>query len=299
MKPGSIKPVYLLAAFLLIGLSTLALVSWDRKQGGDDHQRYYQDFQDTPKKKNNVVREKKVRDLDDAMEEMDNVNMDEIMANVQKEIAEAMKSVDAAKIQKEVADAMKEVNMEKIMQEVQQAMKSIDFDAMQKEIKEAMKDIDAAKIQKEVNEAMKEVDMEKIKKEISEAMSKVDMAKIKAEIESAQKINTEEMQEQMKKVQEELKGIGPKIEKEMAEAKVSIEKAKAELKEYKGFVDGLEKDGLINKKEDYTIKHKDGELMINGKKASEQIYNKYRSFLEKHKSFNIEKDKDDFDFDMD
>ena len=40
-----------------------------------------------------------------------------------------------------------------------------------------------------------------------------------------------------------MKDLGPKIEKEMEKAKVEIEKAKAEMKEYKEFVDGLEKMG--------------------------------------------------------
>ena len=107
------------------------------------------------------------------------------------------------------------------------------------------------------------------------------------------------LDEEMKKLREEMKELGPKLEKEMQKAKVEIEKAKAEIKEYKAFVDGLENDGLINKKEGYTLKHKDGELFINGKKATEQTYNKYRNFLEKHKKFNIEKSDDDFDIDMD
>jgi hypothetical protein len=64
-------------------------------------------------------------------------------------------------------------------------------------------------------------------------------------------------------------------------------------------VDGLEKDGLIDKKKGYTIEHKDGKLLINEKEASAQTYEKYRSFLEKHKKFNIEKDDNDFDIDMD
>ncbi len=93
--------------------------------------------------------------------------------------------------------------------------------------------------------------------------------------------------------------VGPKLEKEMQKAKIEIEKAKEEMKEYKGFVDGLEKDGLIKKSEGYTIKHKDGELIINGKKASNETYLKYRSFLEKHEKFNIEKTDDDFDIDID
>jgi hypothetical protein len=96
-----------------------------------------------------------------------------------------------------------------------------------------------------------------------------------------------------------MKKLGPQIEKEMEKAKVEIEKAKIEIKEYKSFVDGLEKDGLINKKEGYTIKHKNGELTINGKKQSPEVYSKYRNFLEKHKSFNITKSDDDFNIDND
>ena len=71
------------------------------------------------------------------------------------------------------------------------------------------------------------------------------------------------------------------------------------MKEYKEFVDGLEKDGLINKKEEYTIKHDNGELLINGKKASDATYKKYKSFLEKRKKFTIEKSADDFNIDID
>jgi hypothetical protein len=71
------------------------------------------------------------------------------------------------------------------------------------------------------------------------------------------------------------------------------------LKEYKAFEDGLEKDGLINKKENYSVEHKDGQLIINGKIQSEAAYNKYRSFLEKHKKFKLEKENDNFDMDMD
>jgi soluble cytochrome b562 len=122
---------------------------------------------------------------------------------------------------------------------------------------------------------------------------------MKAEIDEVKKIDLSEMEAEVEKAKEEMKNIGPKIEKEMQKAKVEIEKAKVEMKEYKSFVDGLEKDGLINKKENYSIKHKDGTLTINDKEASAETYNKYRSFLDKHKKFHIEKDEDDFDMDMD
>jgi hypothetical protein len=312
MKPGSIKPVYLVVALCVISASALALISWDKKQAPDYF--YERSYQDTPKKQKSPTREKKVRDLDEALEEMEKVDMERISADVEKEIAAAMKSIDAEKIRKEVEMAMKEVDMVKIQKEIEAAMRSVDMEAIQKEIKNAMKEVDAVKIQlemqeamkgfdsekikKEVEMAMKEVDMAKIQKEISESMAKVDWKKLKEEMEES-KMDMREVQEEMKKVHEELKEIRPKVEKELAEAKVEIEKAKAELKEYKTFVDGLDKDGLINKKENYNIEHKNGELTINGKKASAQTYNKYRSFLEKHRSFSIKKDEDDFDIDMD
>ena len=107
------------------------------------------------------------------------------------------------------------------------------------------------------------------------------------------------MEASLAEAKEEIKKIGPQLEKELKNAKVEIEKAKAEMKEYKSFVDGLDKDGLINKKESYSLKHKDGKLIINDKEASGETYEKYRSFLDKHKKFNIEKGNDDFDIDMD
>ena len=74
-----------------------------------------------------------------------------------------------------------------------------------------------------------------------------------------------------------LKKLGPQIEKELEKAKLEIEKAKAEMKEYKAFVDGLENDGLINKKAGYTINIKTESLLSMGKKPTAQTYNKYRS----------------------
>ena len=168
-----------------------------------------------------------------------------------------------------------------------------------KEIAEAMKSIDGDKIRMEINKALKEVDMAKIQKEVAESLAKVDWENMKLEMDKVKDIDMKKLTEEMKKVQEEMKELGPKMQKEMEKAKVEMEKAKAEMKEYKGFVDGLNDDGLISKKEAYKLKHKDGELFINGKKATDQTYNKYRTFLEKHKKFNIEKSSDDFDIDVD
>lgn len=279
MKPTNLKAAPLLLALLAIVL-TAGLVSWDQKQSPGQ---YGQPVNDTTPKKKSTDKDRKVRDLDDVLDELDNAGWKADMDKIQKEIAEAMKSIDGDKIKMEIEKAMKEVDMKKIQQEVQESLAKVDFTRIKEEVAAAMKDLDVASIRKEVQESLARLDWDKMKVEMQQ-MKEVDMKKL---------------DEEMKKLGEEMKELGPKLEKEMQKAKVEIEKAKVEIKEYKAFVDGLDNDGLISKKDGYTLKHKDGELLINGKKASEQTYNKYRNFLEKHKKFNIGKSDDDFDIDMD
>jgi hypothetical protein len=157
-----------------------------------------------------------------------------------------------------------------------------------------MKDVDLSKMKLDFENSMKVIDVEKLNKELKESMNKMDWDKMKLEMEDLRKIDMSKLQEEMKKLQEEMKDLGPQMEKELANAKVEIEKAKKEMQEYKDFVDGLDKDGLINKKQDYTIEEKSGDLIINGKKQPGEVYNKYRSFLEKHKHFKIEKSEGNF-----
>jgi translation initiation factor 2 beta subunit (eIF-2beta)/eIF-5 len=146
---------------------------------------------------------------------------------------------------------------------------------------------------------MKEVDMSKMKEEMDKAMKEVDMAKIKQQLDEVKNIDMKQLQEEMQKLQGQLKDLQPKIQEELEKAKLDVEKAKEEIKEYKSFVDALDKDGLINKNKEYSIEHKDGELIINGKKQPADVYNKYRSFLEKHKKFSMKKSADDFDLNND
>ena len=291
MKP---KPFLKSKLFLtlLIASFSLCLVAWGFKQSDRPQQPASPGqsvpprppkLDTVPKNKSNDGRVRKIRDLDDALNEFNDVDLKVDMEKVNREIEKAMKEIDGAKIRMEVDKAMKEVDFEKI----------------HREIEKEMKDIDGAKIRMEIDKAMKDVDFEKIGKEVDASLAKIDWDKMKSEMDEVKKIDMGKVDAEMKKVSEEMKKLGPQIEKEMEKAKVEIEKAKTEIKEYKNFVDGLEKDGLINKKDGYTIKHKDGELIINGKKQSPEVYSKYRNFLEKHKSFTIRKSDDDFNIDND
>lgn len=262
-------------------ISVLVLSSWDFKNTKTIRTDHYYGITDTIPKKEN--REKKIRDLDDVLDELNKVDL----------------KIDMEKMQKELAESMKKIDAQKIRMDVEKAMKEIDIEKMKKEIDESMANIDYGKIEKEMAKAMKEFDAAKIQQQVQESMQKIDWDKMKADLDHVKDIDMKKMQLDMDKMQTELSKIGPEIEKSMEKAKVEIEKAKVEMKEYNNFVDGLEKDGLLKRSEGYTIKHKDGELFINGKKASDATYNKYKSFLEKHKKFNIEKTDDDFDIDND
>jgi len=175
------------------------------------------------------------------------------------------------------------------------AMKEFDALKLNKDWQESMGKIEFEKVQKDMVEAMKGFDGAKLQKDLQESMQKIEWDKMKIEFEKFKDIDMKDFQLDMEKMKLELENLGPELEK----AKVGIEKAKEEMKEYKEFVDGLEKDGLINKKDEYTIRHDNGELFINGKKASDATYKKYKSFLDKHKTFKIEKSDDDFNIDID
>lgn len=248
------KPIVVFAFAIT---STLLLASWNFKNdrssfiAGSDQQ-----IKDTvPTKKDS--REKKVRDLDDVLEELEEAQI---------------------KIDKEL-----KLDMEKLKKEIEASFNKVEMD----------------KIKAEIEQGLKEIDIEKMRREMEASIAKIDWDKIKQDLDKVKEIDFSKMEMDMKKMEEEMKKIGPEIEKSMEKAKEGIEKAKVEMKEYKNFVDGLDKDGLIDKKKEYNIRHEDGELFINGKKQLAEVYNKYRKFLEKHKTFNINKESDDFDIDID
>lgn len=163
----------------------------------------------------------------------------------------------------------------------------IDMEKMKADIDKALRDMDPEKMKADMEKAMKELDEAKIKMEGQNAMAKADLEKVRAELE---KLKTVELP----KIEAQLKNIQPQIEESMKNARESIEKAKKEMQEYKGFIDGLSQDGLINKNDHYKIEHEDGQLKINGTTQPAGVYNKHRTFLEKHKNFTITKDGEGF-----
>ena len=160
------------------------------------------------------------------------------------------------------------------------------------DLQENLDKVDLQQMKDEIAKAMKQIDAEKIKLDINNSIAKIDMDKIKVELDKVKDIDFKEMENNLKKMK-------PEIEKSMQTAKESIDKAKKEMLEYKNFIDGLNKDGLIDKSKNYTIEYKNSELTINGKKQPSDVVKKYNSFLQGKKDFTIKKDDGGFDIDND
>ena len=267
MESTTFKTNRLLLLLLVTALGA-TLVAWQKQKAPAPRAIPKIETNDTvPEPKSN--RERKIRNLDEALQDLENVNV----------------NIDVKKLNEELA---------KIGPEVQKAISEAGV-----EVAKAMKDVDIAKIKADVDASMAKIDWPNLKLQVDEAVSKVDWDKIKIELDKIKDIKMDKLAPELDKIDIELKKIRPELEKNLQNVKVEIEKAKTELKEYKSFIDGLDEDGLINKKENYSIRLKNGELIINGKNQPAGVYNKYKNFLEKHKRLHIEKTDDNFDIDND
>lgn len=200
----------------------------------------------------------------------------------------------------------KAVDLDKAMQELDNAqedlkktMREIDWDKVNTEVKEAMKDLhtDLQKVNAEMKKSLQKIDVEKLRRDVNESVAKIDWDKMKKDLEHVKTVDLEKVKAELEDVKVELQNLKPELEKNLNEAHQNIEKSKTELQEYKSFIADLERDGLINKNEPYKVEHNEGQLLLNGKAQSQEVYNRYRTFLEKHKTFTLQKNEGDFKLD--
>ncbi|MGZ3949409.1 MAG: hypothetical protein ACXVKK_14890 [Flavisolibacter sp.] len=236
----------------------------------------------------------KVKSIDDALEQLEK-SQKELERTLQeknwdKEMKDALDKAhfDAEKMKLQIDEAVKQIDAKKIQDEVAKAMKEVDLQKMKADLQENLDKVDMKDMKLQIENAMKQVDAAKIQADINASLAKVDVEKIKLELDKVKQID-------MKGIEENLRKMKPEIEKSMQDARQSIEKAKKELTEYKTFIDGLDKDGLIDKDKSYTIQYKNGELIINGKKQPAEVVKKYNSYLKGKKDFTLKKDDENFD----
>ena len=195
------------------------------------------------------------------------------------QVSGELKKMDLSKIQQDVEASLKNIDMEKMKKDIELAMKNIDMTGMMAEVGSALKNVSSdytnADVEKALTEAKKE--LEKAKLDIKE----IDKDALKQEMDNAKK--------ELSKAKLEIEKID--MDKIMAEAKNGIDKAKGELKLTREMFTEMEKDGLINSKNGFTIEYKNKDLFIDGLKQTEKTTDKYRKYF-KNEDFKIKIDKD-------
>lgn len=241
-------------------------------------------------------KEKKVRDLDEALLELDRgeAELSKAMQEIdgeklEREIRASLKGldIDMAKMKEDIAKAMKEIDMQKINVDIQKTLKEVDFQKLNADMQKELAKVDMAKVKADVQLALKEIDGEKMKVHVEKALAQADMNKLQIELDKVKNIDVAAMKK-------ELENIRPEIENSMKEARKDIEKARAQLTSYKKLVNALDKDGLLNKKGNYKIEYKNNELTVNGKQLSADALKKYVEYLTDKEDFTIQKEDDDF-----
>jgi chromosome segregation ATPase len=237
--------------------------------------------------------DKEIRKLEEAKEKMKDVNWDQVKESIE----QACKSINTEQIEQQIEQAMKQVDMEKINREVQESLKKIDFDKINKEVNESLKEAYAS-IDKE---ALKK-QMEEVRLEVQRELSNKNWKK---EIEEAQKLNKKELQKELERSREDIKKAMRELDEEklnlresLDEAWKGIDKAKEEFKGYQEMIYSMEKEGLLSTKSDYTIKYKDGNLTVNGKKQPQEVLDRYKKYFS-HEKVTIRKEDGDMDIDFD
>lgn len=263
--------------------------------GGPQQPAVANQSQDTipTQKRNKITRDdgnardldKEIWQLDKAQEDVDRLK-EKDWKEIERNVEESIRKIDFDKIQQQVENAVKNIDYEKINRTVQEALQKIDFDKIQRDIDRSLADvqkIDKEEIKREIEKARQQVkealEKENWKEDMKEAQ-KHSKEEVKKELENAKK--------EMARVKSAMKHQKMDMKKELEKAKVDIDKAKVELKGYQDMIYDMEKEGLVNTKEDYSIEYKDGDLFINDKKQSQDVADKYKKYI-KQKRIAIKK----------
>ena len=173
----------------------------------------------------------------------------------------AMKSLDKNMADLDIHMKDLDLNLDKQLE----SLSKINFDEIQKQTEASLKAIDWNKVQKDVDVSLQNAQQE---------IAKIDFSKMQNEMKDLQ----EKFQSDEFKSQFNSEKMHKEIDDAMSKAKEGIEKAKKNLQQMKDFANELAADGLIDKKQGYTIEWKNGNLYINDKEQPKDISDKYRRY---------------------
>ena len=253
---------------------------------------------------NNVHQEPKdldqrIDELNRAMEKIDWHLQEKNFEKMQQKLEESISKIDVEAIQQKLTKTIQQMDLSKLQLDAAEVMKKIDWQKIQENIKEAIeatKDkTDIKKLQQQLQESIEEA-----KKSMQE-VKKIDYEKLKIQLDkSREQLQKEKlnMEKQLQALKETFGNSKEMMQTELSKAKNEIVKAKEELQGYKTMISLMEKDGLLNTKEDYRIDYQEGSLLINGKKQSRETLDRYKSYIKKD-TLHLKKENGNFKIDDD
>jgi hypothetical protein len=259
MKIVLLSKTLIVCILLFIVITTSG---WQNKSKDEKHWRAETTLTDTSKPGSNVKDEFELRNLNEAMKEL-SIQMERL--------SDQMKNLDI-QIDKEVEEALSSIDLEKVHLEVDNAMKSVDWNKMKADVDQSLKNVDWNKMKKDIDQSLKEVQVE---------LAKVNSEKIKEEMTALkEKLNNKDFTEEMQK----------EIKRSLKDARESIEEAKINLQIHKEFLNALDEDGLIDKSKQNVIELRNGQLYINEVKQSKEVTEKYKKYYNGKNNFKISMD---------
>ena len=199
--------------------------------------------------------------------------------NVLDQVNKQLKNINLDQISKTVENSLKDLDIDKILKNVDVALNKIDMDKIMKEVRSSLKEADWNRNGGTIKEAMEEAkkEIEKTKIEIRD----IDIPNIRRKIEKAKT--------DLKKSKKKLKELD--LNTILTESRSGIDVARSGLKLTREMFIEMEKEGLINTKNGFTIEFKKNALYIDGKKETEQAREKFRKYLNSD-NFKIKIDKE-------
>jgi beta-lactamase regulating signal transducer with metallopeptidase domain len=226
------------------------------------------------------------------------------VAGISKEVSSALAEVDWEQISADVNNAMKEIDWEQINRDIEQGMKDagreLNDPAVREEIRAKLKEAQAEARQgtAEAQRALAEAhgDLVEAQKELEAARKeRADAPRVWAQ-ESKQR--AEASSERAEASRQRAEDTRARAEVAKARAAVAAARAKGSTapfavaqgsngfsysysssNSYDKMLKEMEREGLITRKNGFSIKKTDDKLYINGKSQDNHVYNRYRKYL--------------------
>ena len=266
--------------------SVFALIAWSGNPGGGAG--YFQDRNDTVPKSKKLSGDKKLRDFEKELQQLEKAEQDLLKAEqidfdqIQRDIEKSLQNIDFEKAQLEIQRVEHQENLEKMMEDLQESlghMELPDFDIDLDDLEELDAE-ERAEVHREMLRAKEEVrksfDRDEFRREMERAREEMEQIDFEEIHESM-----EDVKEEMDKVREEMSSEKFNMRAELDKARIEIKEAREELKGYQQMVEQMDKEGLIDTDNNYSIELRNGKLFLNGKEQSQEVLNRYKKFFKK------------------